>query len=185
LPLADRPRIEAHLAECDACRQSVVDAEQTAWRLGGTLEAAGQPHRRTTRRGPSASSAWIGAIAACLALAFGVQSVRLASADAAITRTGDALAIVAASHFEHVTMTPTHGSLTAKVLFSRDHTWIYCIVDSRARYTLGGSAGGVWRELAQTVANGSVSAAFVAHAGTLDEVTLRSNGVVVADARLR
>jgi hypothetical protein len=181
LPLADRPRIEAHLAECDLCREQVVDAEETAWTMSATIDATVAPRRR--RAAPRRAMAWVAGLAAAFALAFGVQSVRLAQADTAIAQTGHALTIVAASHFDHITMTPIGGTLVAKVLYAKDRSWIYCIADSRATYTVIGVHGGVSRVLGTTSPEGTVSTAFIAP-GLVDFVELRSGEVAVARASL-
>jgi anti-sigma factor RsiW len=181
LPLADRPRIEAHLADCDLCRKRVVDAEETAWKLSATLDATTEPR---PRRVPRRALVWVAGLAAAFALAFGVQSVRLAQADTAISQTGHALTIVAASHFDHVTMTPVAGPLVAKVLYAKDRSWIYCIADSPATYTVVGLHGGVSRVLGTTAHDGAVSTAFLAP-GPVEIVELRSGDTIVARASLR
>jgi hypothetical protein len=182
LPLDDRPRIEAHLAGCDLCRKRVIDAEQAAWRMSATLDASAQPRRRRRRPLPVA---WAAGIAAVFALGFGVQSVRLEQADAAVSQTGAALAVVASSHFDHVTMTPIRGTLVAKVLYAKDRTWVYCIVDDpRTRYVVRLTSGGTARDRAQTGPTGSVSQAFVSGTSPIDDVALVANGAVVASAHL-
>ena len=186
LPVTDRPRIEAHLVECDLCLRRVVEAERTAWRLGATLDSTSAPRRRSSARRLSPVVAWATGLAAAFALATGLQSYRLSQADTSIASTSHALSVVAAAHFNHVTMTPQHGALVAKVLYSKDRTWIYCIADSHERYTVSGLVDGTWRTLAQTQPDGAVSAAFVSDAGPVDEVILRDAGnTVVADARLQ
>jgi anti-sigma factor RsiW len=181
LPLADRPRIEAHLTACDLCRKRVVDAEETAWRLSSTLAAIAAPRRRRTMRSPIA---WAAGLAAAFALAFGVQSVRLVQADTAIDGTAHALSIVAASHFDHLTMTPVGGTLVAKVLYAKDRSWLYCIVDSPIAYTVVGMHAGVARALGTTAPDGAVSTAFIA-AGPVDTVELRTGSTLVARVFLR
>jgi anti-sigma factor RsiW len=180
LPLDERPRIEAHLAECAACRERVVDAERAAWRMSASLPIL----ESAVQRGPATQRWWLAA-AAVFALLFAAQTVRLTGAETTIVRTGNALSTIAASHFEHLSLTaPPGSSFTAKVLFAKDRSWIYCIAGTNDRFTVVAQSGGRARVLATTSPTGTVSAAFIANPGPMDSIELHLGPRVMAAAKL-
>jgi hypothetical protein len=130
LGLTDRERdaeIEAHLAECDACRARVVAAESAAASLAATLPPmpAAAPRR-----------AWWTSVAAAAAVVFAVATAFEANtahtATSELNRTDGALVAIASSHFGHTTLTSDPG-VVAKAIYARDGAWCYVIVTGAPR----------------------------------------------------
>jgi hypothetical protein len=126
--------IEAHLAECAACRTRVAEAESVAASLAAALppmtpgRAAAAPPKRS----------WIAPLALAASLAFAATATfeavaahgaaaQLATATSQISATNFALFRVASSHFEHTTLTARRG-VVAKAIYARDGSWCYVIV---------------------------------------------------------
>ena len=130
LGLTDRERdaeIEAHLAECDACRARVVAAESAAASLAATLPPmpAAAP-RRTWWTSVAAAAAVVFA----MTTAFEANTAHTATSD--LNRTDGALVAIASSHFGHTTLTSDPG-VVAKAIYARDGAWCYVIVTGAPR----------------------------------------------------
>ncbi len=126
LGLTERERdaeIEAHVAECEACRARVVAAEEAAAALAGALP----PMPAASPRG-----SWIAplAMAASLVLALTavVEGIAAHAAGAQLAHTDVALSAMAASHFSHTTLTSDPG-VVAKAIYARDGSWCYVVVN--------------------------------------------------------
>lgn len=127
LGLTDRERdaeIEAHLAECDACRARVVAAESAAAALAATLPPM---------PGAAPRRAWWTTAATAAALVFAAttafESTTAHTASERLTRTDTALGAIASSHFGHTTLTSDPG-VVAKALYSRDGSWVYVVANN-------------------------------------------------------
>jgi len=191
-----RAEVAAHAASCDACLRRLGEAEETAAALAGAL-----PRREPTpalaarfvraRSVPPAASRprrlTALAVAAAFALIIGA-SVYQAAVDRGRLRASDlAVATLVNSHFLHVPMqtTPAGGSLSAKVLYARDGSWIYVLVD-RASGTLDVAtrSGGTTTARGSTEPGGETATLLVREAGKPDEVDLSRSGSIVARAKL-
>jgi len=131
LGLTERDRdahIEAHLAECDACRARVVAAEEAVAALSAALPAMPPAHARRAWIAPLATAASV-----VFAVTAGVEGIAAHSASAELARNGAALSAMAASHFGHTTMTATQPGVIAKAIYARDGTWCYVVVDGAPR----------------------------------------------------
>ena len=114
--------IEAHLAQCDPCRERVIAAESAA----ASLAAALPPMPAATAR-----RTWWAGLATAAALIFGLtagyEGIAAHSATTRLARTDGALAVIASSHFGHTTLTSDPGTV-AKAIYARDGSWCYVIV---------------------------------------------------------
>lgn len=188
---------EAHLAGCGDCRVRVADAESVAAALASALPAyepsdslrgrliAGTPSDRAPRASRWAPRAsrwtprapnWAMAAAAVFAFGFGLLGWHDVSLQSQRAQSDAALTTIVHGHFNHTTLTKARASSpAAKVLYARDGTWLYAIVDRPvrgmrliARYTTGSS-----RELGTFGSDGSVSTLFVHDPGSIAAVEIR------------
>ncbi len=166
---AERAAIEAHLATCPACMKRVADAEAVVAAMASAL-----PARETRRARRPASPLWLAA-AAVIAIGFGILAWAEVMLHYETTTTAVALQALVNNHFLHVQMTGTSPTApNAKVLYGRDGSWLYVIVDepqSRLRVVLTG--GGVRRDVGELQPSGHVSALLVQNAGRPTRVELR------------
>lgn len=177
LPLADRPRIEAHLAECATCRSNVAEAERVAWTLASALAA---PQSAAPQRPAVRVPSWaMSALAALFALAFLGQTYRAQTLATSVAATSTALQFVAASHFFHADFTPTGAPLTAKAIYARDGAWLYVVVASPDIYRVASEEGPQHSELGTTLRVGESSSLFVKLRGRPKSLVLL-RGVAVA-----
>lgn len=178
---------EAHLAGCAECRARVADAESVVAALASALPAyepsaslrrrvlGGTPAGRAERRVPGAPR-WAMAAAAVFALGFGLLGWHDVSLQSQRSQSDVALTAIVHGHFNHATLTKARASSPgAKVLYARDGTWLYAIVDRPvrgmrliARYTTGSS-----RELGTFGSDGDVSTLFVRAPGSIAAIEIR------------
>ena len=151
----ERQSVERHLAGCAACTREVGIAEETVVALDdATVPQVDPPAELGKRIAASASPApsnvvafqrpaglgrqW--ALAASIALIVGLGSGvaldRGLGGSQATTNDEPAWQTIAASHFLHASFQPAFPGATprlvAKVLYARDGSWLYVIVDSGA-----------------------------------------------------
>lgn len=182
LPLDDRPRIEAHLAECEACRSSVVEAERVAWSLASALAA---PPSAAARRPAVRVPSWaMSALAAMFALAFLGQTYRAQTLATSVAATSTALQFVAASHFFHADFTPTGAPLTAKAIYARDGAWLYVVIASPEVYRVAREDGTHHSDLGTTLRGGESSSLFVKLSGRPKSLVLLRGTDVAARVTL-
>jgi hypothetical protein len=166
---AERAEIEAHLATCTACVERVAEAASVVAAMASALPAR---DTRSARR-PS-SPLWLAA-AAVIAIGFGILGwaevmLRYQTASTAI-----ALQTLVNNHFLHVQMTGTSATApNAKVMYGRDGSWIYVIVDApQSRLHVVLTRAGERRDVGELEAAGHVSALLVENAGHPRLVELR------------
>ncbi|HYW53751.1 MAG TPA: zf-HC2 domain-containing protein [Dongiaceae bacterium] len=176
LGLTDRERdaeIEAHLAECDACRARVVTAEAAAASLAAALPPA---PAATPRR------AWWPAVAAAAAVVFAATTAFEANsaraANAQLARNDGALVAIASSHFGHTTLTADSG-VVAKAIYARDGAWCYVVATGAPRGAhVVLHQGTAARDMGAL--DGEPGTLFVRGAGRADEVDVVAGGRTVA-----
>lgn len=173
-------RLEAHIAQCAACLRRVGEAEETVL----ALESATKPiansaaeARSLDRRRPPV---WWWAVPA-IAAAFVIGLLLPRPAPEANRAT---LAMIH-SHFAHAQFSGAAGAPPAKVIYARDRSWYYVIVDSRARFDVYGLAGARASLLGTTENAGAASELFVRAANRLDRLQLRSEGKTLEEAAVR
>lgn len=171
--------IEAHCATCAACRTRVIAAEATAAALASTLPA--MPAAAAARRwgfGP-AGSALAAAAAVVFAVTTGIEGAALHGTVQQSARTDVALAHVAASHFNHTTLSSPAGT-AVKVLYARDGAWLYVIAEGLG---IGVHAvvrqAGVDRDLGP-LGPGNPATLFITAPGRVSDVALVADGHTVA-----
>ncbi len=199
LDAAQRAAVEAHVAGCTDCLRSLGQAEETATALAATLprvtvstestarfaRAAGAASSATRRQFP----AWFGALAlaAALVVALGTAWYANALRRGAPENARLAIATIVRSHFLHVAMTtvPAAGALAAKVLYARDGSWLYVLVDgTRERLDLRATVGGRSVALGTLEPAGDAGSLFVRTSARPTAVELLSKGSLVAKALL-
>lgn len=145
----ERLGIDRHLAGCAHCTREVGRAEAAVVALDDATLPRVEPPAGLGRRiaasaaalapakviafRPRANVPMRFALAASIALVVGLGggvALDRSIGSHVSTRDEDALRTVAASHFLHASFTPAvAGAPTAKVLYARDRSWYYVIVD--------------------------------------------------------
>jgi anti-sigma factor RsiW len=155
---------ERHLAICDACAVRVGEAAAVAAALGATVPTRTQrPVER--RRARWSAPLWIGA-AALVLLTFGLTTWYERSTAPDSGRTEVALGQLVHSHFLHVAMDKRAlDSPSAKVIYGRDGSWVYVIVDrpDAGLHLNLGSVTTAMHDVGALHAGGGVATLFVAH----------------------
>jgi anti-sigma factor RsiW len=175
----DRARIDAHLATCDACLRRAGEAEETAASLAALL-----PRREAVARVGAAlqPSRWIPqfAAAAGIVLVLGGALQQNLHLQSELASYESALPSVVHSHFNHVPlrMSPAGSPLAAKVLYAKDGSWIYVVIDG-ANADIPVTEVVAGRERAAGIAHerNGVAALFVPAAQHPSSVIVRSGGV--------
>jgi hypothetical protein len=141
LDAAAAQNVEEHIATCSSCAQRVAQAQTVAGSLAAALPAR-EPSGELGERLPRSATlptqrlsrnrfdlAWACAAALVLALlALGWQNVVLRKH---LMHQDMALATLVHSHFNHTSMLAAPGNtIAAKVLYARDGSWIYIIVEN-------------------------------------------------------
>lgn len=185
----ERAAVEAHLDSCDMCTRAVGEAEVTLAAMSSLLPAYRAP-KRTALRGvwslPAARAAIAAAFVIGLLVAAGTLPFLTVSSP---TGNDDVRAQVAMTHahFEHIELVPvTPGTPAAKVIYAKDRSWLYAIVDDgRPGYSLLSVTSSGPRNLGVLVAHGATASIFIDHPPAADVVELVSDGRVVARGMLR
>lgn len=177
----ERVTVEEHIAQCEPCRARFIEAVSVVAAMTGTqsedsVESGRAADPRVAR---FAALAAVFALLFAGALAYAVFE-RSRSNEQAVP-----LAAIVGSHFLHAQFQSVMPQApAAKVLYARDGSWIYVIVNAPASYALTGIRDGRATGLASTSAAGMESTAFVRTAQRYSAVELRINGTVVARAPL-
>jgi len=207
----ERAFVEAHVASCARCGEALGAAEATVAaldeafvplvappeRLGERIAASAgvalvRPlaPQRAVRRSVSPSVRAL-ATAAALAFAVGIGGSALVERNADVREAGRQsaiLATIANSHFNHVGfMARTAAAPVGKVLYARDGSWFYVIVDGVTCdcRVIARSAGGE-RDLGKLQVRGSTATLFVRDVPQPASLELvDATGKVVSAANLR
>jgi anti-sigma factor RsiW len=186
----ERAAADAHLTTCAECRERVAAAEAAAAVLASALEAHEPPRSLRDRVLFSAQAAtqgagrqrrlripgWATAAAAALVLGVGALGWQDVSLRAERSASDEALSAVVHGHFNHVTLQKAHASSpVAKVLYARDGTWLFAIVDrpaSELRLYAKDASGGA-QEVGRFQTDGALSTIFVRNPGPFVAIELR------------
>jgi hypothetical protein len=177
----ERQRVEAHVANCADCLRRLGQAEETV--LGLESETAPVPLPRDARapefRSRRIAGWWLGAVAAAAALIIGYLLPH------PVTQPTTDVAQVAMlhSHFNHSQFTG-NGPL-AKVLYARDRSWYYVVIEGSHQYSVTGVGAGGSATLGTTVPRNGTSELFVPHAQPFSRIELHGGGAVVESAQIR
>jgi len=177
----ERATVEEHIAGCESCRARFIEAVSVVAAMTGT-----QPED-SVERGRSADPriARFAALAAVFALLFAGALAYAVFERNRGNEQAAPLAAIVCSHFLHAQFQSAMPQApAAKVLYARDGSWIYVIVNAPASYALAGIRDGHATELASTSAAGTESTAFVRTVQRYAAVELRKDGVLIARAPL-
>lgn len=177
----ERASVEDHIAECESCRERFIEAVSVVATMTGTQpeDAAETGSAADPRIARFAALAAVFALLFAGALAYAVFERNRGTEQAA------PLAAIVGSHFLHVQFqSATPQAPAAKVLYARDGSWIYVIVNEPAPYAVTGIRDGRATDLVSTSATGTESTAFVRTAQRYSTLELRRNGALVARAPL-
>jgi hypothetical protein len=174
---AERDAVEVHIARCTQCLRRIGEAEETVLALE-RVNAIDRPAfvARPPARFARRSFAWLLPLTAAAAFVLGILIPRPAPQHDAAT-----FAMIG-SHFSHAQF--AGRGAPAKVIYARNKSWYYVIVEGRHRYTLYGLAHGERVKLGETVASGKTSELFV-RAAAYDRLELRAPTAVAEAATLR
>ncbi len=122
-----------------------------------------------------------------LAVGLGFSFYRNAQLNAALRDDDLAFVSVVHSHFEHVTLRPIGTAApAAKVLYAKDGSWIYVLVDrARSKLRVEATVGGVRREFGTLAPHDGVATLFERHAGKPSFIVLVGPAGPVASALLQ
>lgn len=178
----EREQVESHVANCADCLRRLGQAEETVLGLERETEAVPLPadarrpefHSRRIR-----SQWWIGAVAAAAALIIGYLLPR------PVSQPPRDVAQVAMlhSHFNH-SQFAGNGPL-AKVLYARDRSWYYVIVEGAHTYAVDGVSRTGTTALGTTAPHDGTSELYVPHAQQYSRIELRDGTQVVESAQIR
>jgi hypothetical protein len=175
---AERDAVDNHVAQCAACLRRVGEAEETVL----ALERGNAIERRalamgTRRRFVSRPVAWLLPLTAAAAFILGLLLPRPAPQNDVAT-----LAMIG-SHFSHAQF--VGSGPPAKVIYARDRSWYYVIVEGRYRYGVYGIVGPTRVKLGDTAPVGRTSELFTRGSGTYDRLELRASNTAVGAATIR
>jgi hypothetical protein len=180
-------QVDAHLAGCTDCERAIGRAEemvalledltvpevQPPASLGERIAASARtvvPLGRRRRAPFSGQSGWL-AMAASVAFVLGIGGGMWFDLAAGLGPASDqdslALATIATSHFLHASFTSREpGAPPAKVLYARDGSWLYVIVDAaRCDCRIVARRGEARVDLGPPRAHGLTETLFLAKAG--------------------
>ena len=177
----ERAQVEAHVANCEECLRRLGAAEETV--LGLEQETPVQPlpagARAPVFRSRRPLTRWWVGVAAAAALIVGYLLPHPVSQP---TR-GVAQVAMLHSHFNHSQFAGS-GPL-AKVLYARDRSWYYIVVEGAHSYSVEGVNPAGTTALGTTVSGDGTSELFVPHAQRFERIDLRENSKVVESAQIR
>jgi hypothetical protein len=127
---------------------------------------------------------------AVVVLVVGLALALFREADSDATLRGDELALssLAQARFESAALTPASGHApNAKVLYAKDGTWLYLIVEDgdAGRLHVVLTEKGVARDLGSPLQRGGIATLFVKQAGKPQRVALRDRSGLLAAADLK
>lgn len=185
----ERAEIERHLETCEECTRALGEAEETLAQMASLLPSYKAPKRTVLRsvwslpaaRIAMAASFVIGLLVAAGTLPFLTLTSKTGNDDVR------AQVAMTHSHFEHIELaSETAGAPAAKVIYARDHSWLYAIVDDgRPGYRLVSVVSGVPHDLGVLVTHGETASLFVEHPPAGDMLELVAGERIIARGILR
>jgi hypothetical protein len=177
----EQAEVDAHIARCSDCLRRVGEAEETVLALErvNVPPATALQARKVVPFAPRRrSSWWIAAVATAAAFVLGFLIPHRAP------QTELATVAMLHSHFAHAQFVGP-GAPTAKVLYARDRSWYYVIVDGSYRYEVFGVRGGQRIDVGTTTPKSETSELFVRTSSRFDAIELRDSGKLVETAAVR
>lgn len=187
----EREQIDEHLATCGECRRLVGEAEETVLQLEQGTRPVATPFtldrsiRFTRERSRVSFVPWL-AVAAAFVLGL-LPSIPLLVEREQVNRMHDVASVAMInSHFNHAQFTGTAANAPpAKVIYARDHSWLYVIVQGNHRFEVDALRGSSTHTLGTTQPTGAASELFVRDTPQADTLRLREGNELVETARLR
>lgn len=182
---AERARVDEHARDCAQCAQrlgeaevAVADIEQGRSVAAPALLAAARKPRRVY------SSILALAAAVAFALLAGAGIVQNVSLHRTLANTNVVLAVLASSHFNHVSFVPVAaGAPVAKAIYGRHGEWLYVIANtSSPGLTVTGSDASGEHMLGSLESGSNVQTLFVRASGRLRSIELRREGRIIGRA---
>lgn len=180
LDARERAAVEAHVVRCGECMRRLGEAEETVLALERDVRvdplafAIAAPLRLRRREVP----AWWLPVAAAAALVVGAFLPSLFA-----QREPASLAMIH-SHFNHAQFSGRNAP-PAKVIYARDRSWFYVIVEGSHRYAVYGIAGGTSVNLGTTSPRGATSELFSNAQSDYERIELRDDARVIETASIR
>lgn len=180
LDAAERTAVDAHIARCTECARRVGEAEETVLalerdvRVDPLATAVAVPLRLRRREVP----AWWLGVAAAAALIVGTLLPGL------FTQHDTPTLAMIHSHFNHAQFSGLNAP-AAKVIYARDRSWYYVIVEGSHRYDVFGLRAGQSVGLGTTEPKGATSELFAQHREPFERIELRDGGKPLEAASIR
>ncbi|MBV9332585.1 MAG: zf-HC2 domain-containing protein [Candidatus Eremiobacteraeota bacterium] len=177
---AEQAAVEAHIAQCVQCLRRVGEAEETLLALErANVVRAASGDIRTPVAFMRRHIVWLLPLTAAAAFIIGLLFPRTTPQSPHDLAT---LAMIG-SHFSHAQF--TGQGAPAKVLYARDRSWYYVIVEGWHRYAVYGFAGGARLKLGETMPSGKTSELFTRSSGRYDRLELFDRSTVAGTATIR
>jgi anti-sigma factor RsiW len=174
----ERATVETHIAHCAECLRRVGEAEETVLALErANVVDPSATHAGTRLAFGRRSLAWLLPLTAAAAFILGLLFPRPAPQNDFAT-----LAMIG-SHFSHAQF--VGSGPPAKVIYARDHSWYYVIVEGRHRYGVYGVARYAEVKLGETAPVGRTSELFTRGSGTYERLELRESNAALGAATIR
>jgi hypothetical protein len=178
LPERELHEVDAHVSTCADCARTLGEAEIA---VADIEDARAVPARALLApRSPRLARSVFAALAAAALLAIFaassvLQNIRLREQAA---QTSGVLAVLAASHFNHVSFVrPNAAAPVAKLIYAKHGEWLYLIVEGTpANLTLYGETPTGERFLGSPQSRAGVETLFISHPGRFLRVELRQPG---------
>lgn len=183
---AERAAVDAHASKCPTCLRKLGEAEETILALerehvavapSGFIASGLQLERR-------APSRWWLVVAAAFALGL-LPSVPSLLQRGAQSQNNLAAIAMLHSHFNHAQFSGADAAPAAKVLYARDKSWIFVMVEGSERYDVYAVNGTVATRIGQVAPQGSTSNLYLTNPGVLDRIELRDGSTLVESAKVR
>lgn len=174
----DRAIVERHIAQCPQCLRRTGEAEEAVLALERRFKVPQDflLGAKPLMLGRSPNRLWpILAVAAALIVGFLIPRPQ--------SRQNPATLAMIQSHFSHAQFSGSGPA--AKVLYARDRSWYYVIVQGAHRYDVYGVREGRAELLGSTRPEGLTSELFGRPSRRFDAMDLRENGRTLERATLR
>ena len=187
----ERVAVERHIAQCALCLQRVREAEETVFILTGEHQAVTPPRALNARIAHTFAQrtpprAWMAIAAAFIigilpTIPLTIEHVRHDQID---RMHDEAFLAMLNSHFVHAQFAALNGAALppAKVIFSRNGSWLYVVVSGAHTYDVKGVSVNGTELLGQTQARAATSELFIARPPHVRAIVLTENGIPVGQA---
>ena len=184
LSQAERMAVEEHVVTCQECLRKLGEAEELLLALEKQNVAVTPPRGLAAlsleRRAPSR---WWLVVAAAFVLGL-LPSIPAFLSRGAQSENNLAMIALLHSHFNHAQFVGTNAP-SAKVMYARDKSWIYVVVEGSEHYDVYAVKGATATKIGAISPQGTTSNLYVQNPGALDGVELRDGSTVIERAQVR